>query len=633
MFHKLIILVLITSFNVAIAQSQVTGMLRLNVIDQGIVLSPDQAGGVVYTYDGGGIREAIINKVNDTYYMFYDGAGPNGGLWRACLAKSTDLVNWTKLGKQLNTAKDDFPSGGEYRDLMSASSPWVYYDNGMWYMYYLGCYLVNNGIPSCPYQTLLATSPDITGPWSKTNYKPGKSKSVSFYTIPGSWMSASASPGQVILNPKWTGPSDAVNKKFLMFFSGSGSPDGTFRRSICIARTNDLAMTDDYDTKNPAFWSVDPDPIFPPTNDIENSSIYYEPANSTYFLFTDHIYNNAYTDAVWVYWTKDPEIWDPRNKAVVLDKTNCSWSKGTIGMPSVVKISPTKLALVYDGLKGTGTDHLNRQIGLATLNLPLIPPAMVGPDLGLHKVVNARSSEEDAFWKWGKTFLVDGITNGVGTLGYSSTSNTTPASNEWVEIDLGSDIDFNRVILYPRADMLTPQGTTANFPVDYSIQVKQSNGSYRSLKSITGQNNPNGRAQVFDFVLQNARYVKIDVTKLGEPAKGDIGKYRLQFSEIEINNQDTIRITDIININQNLKTGDKEALQISQTNTGQPVLQINTPGAYLVHIINSTGKVLAEYSGIQTGMITLSKDRLVQGAYFVELMFDGKCQVKKTLLY
>ena len=43
--------------------------------------------------------------------MSYDGAGPNGGLWRAMQASSTDLVNWTKLGKQLNPVVEDYPNG------------------------------------------------------------------------------------------------------------------------------------------------------------------------------------------------------------------------------------------------------------------------------------------------------------------------------------------------------------------------------------------------------------------------------------------------------------------------------------------------------------------------------------------
>lgn len=348
---------------------------RMDAQDQGIVLRPDTSGGALYPWDGGGIREAIINKVGSTYYMFYDGAAPNNGLWRACLASSTDLVHWTKLGKQLNAAIDDYPGGGQYRDLRTGTSPWVYYDNGQWYMYYLGCISDYYGIPSCPYFTLLAKSANITGPWTKENYQAGKSKNVCFYTRPGTWMSDSASPGQVIQNPKWTGPGDPVNKKYLMFFSGSGSPDGTFRRSIGIARTNDLNVTDAYDAASPNFWSVDPNPILPPTDDIENTSIYYEPSNGYYFMFTNHIYNNAYTNACWVYWTTDVESWDPNNKAVVLDSSNCTWAKGAIGMPTVVKVDDTRLALVYDGCEGTDTSHLNRKIGLAYLNLPLVPPS------------------------------------------------------------------------------------------------------------------------------------------------------------------------------------------------------------------------------------------------------------------
>jgi hypothetical protein len=46
-----------------------------------------------------------------------------------------------------------------------------------------------------------------------------------------------------------------------------------------------------------------------------------------------------YTDAVWVYWTKDVTSWDAKNKAVVLDGRNCSWSKKIIGLPSVIKVN------------------------------------------------------------------------------------------------------------------------------------------------------------------------------------------------------------------------------------------------------------------------------------------------------
>ena len=380
MTYKLLILLALTSLDVTFAQSQTPGILRLNAVDQGIVLSPDPVGGAVYTYDGGGIREAIINKVNDSYYMFYDGAGPNGGLWRACLATSTDLVHWTKLGAMLKPGIEEHPSSSnvEYKDWTSATSPWVYNDNGLWYMYYLGSDTENDGIPGFGYNTLLAKSSSISGPWTKLNSETGKSKYVSFITKPNTWLNLTTSPGHVMQNPKWSGEGDMVNKKYLQFISGSGNGDGTVRRSIGIARTNDLGTADAYNALNPNFWSIDANPIVPATEDIENSSIYYEPANGYYFLFTNHIFNNAYTNAVWVYWTKDIDHWNVNDKAVVVDINNNSWAKGAIGMPTVVQKDSSTLALVFDGCVGTSTSHLNREIGLVYLSLPLQIPTSTG---------------------------------------------------------------------------------------------------------------------------------------------------------------------------------------------------------------------------------------------------------------
>ena len=90
--------------------------------DYGVVLEPSREGEPYYEYDGGGIREGIINKVGDTYYLFYDGAATHTGrcnkndperhMWRACLAKSTDLIHWEKLGPRLFCGYDvDHTSG------------------------------------------------------------------------------------------------------------------------------------------------------------------------------------------------------------------------------------------------------------------------------------------------------------------------------------------------------------------------------------------------------------------------------------------------------------------------------------------------------------------------------------------
>ena len=153
-----------------------------------------------------------------------------------------------------------------------------------------------------------------------------------------------------------------------MFFSAA--TDHLIQRTIGIARTRDLDGP----------WVLDPQPILPATEQIENSSLCFEEANRTWFLFTNHvgIGDFEFTDAVWVYWTKDLDRWNPADKAVVLDGSNCSWSKHIIGLPSVVKVTD-RLALFYDGnaeakMPGGIKSHMNRDIGLAWLRLPLTPP-------------------------------------------------------------------------------------------------------------------------------------------------------------------------------------------------------------------------------------------------------------------
>jgi hypothetical protein len=105
--------------------------------------------------------------------------------------------------------------------------------------------------------------------------------------------------------------------------------------------------------------------------------MYFEPENQTWFLFSNHIgldNRSEFTDAIWVYWTKDLNHWNPDAKAVVLDGSNCRWSRKCIGLPSVVKIG-NRLAIFYDAPGNDSTSHMNRDVGLAWLGLPLhLPP-------------------------------------------------------------------------------------------------------------------------------------------------------------------------------------------------------------------------------------------------------------------
>jgi predicted GH43/DUF377 family glycosyl hydrolase len=314
---------------------------RLDAIDQGRVLRHGAGPG---RCDELGAREAIVFEWKGVYYLHYDGAGPRG--WLACLATSADLRKWTRRGPVLDLG----PKGK--MDSASASSPWVYHEGRSWQMFYLGTPNTSPApdlVPAFPYLTMKARSKSPSGPWEK------QYGVVPFATKPGTYFATTASPGQVLKS----GP------EYLMFFSGSVLSRG-IKRTLGIARTKDLDGA----------WTLDAEPIVPLEEQVENSSLYYEQADKTWWLFTNHIGiddRGEYADAVWVYWTHDLAKWDRDAKAVVLDGRNCTWSEDCIGMPSVVRVG-RRLAVFYDAPGGTSVSHMKRDIGLAWLDLPLLPP-------------------------------------------------------------------------------------------------------------------------------------------------------------------------------------------------------------------------------------------------------------------
>ena len=304
--------------------------------------------GIVLRYGDGpdscdiyGAREANVNRVNDTYYLFYDGAGKDG--WRSCLAESKDLKHWVKKGAILKLGKPGT------NDSKSASSPWVIKEGKTWHMFYLGTPHTSpppDRIPSFPYLTMKAKSSSLEGPWIKQyDVTPFSVKKGSFYSV-------TASPGFIV----------KYNGEYLQFFSGASQDSSGTKRTLGIAATKNLDGA----------WTVQNKPIFPITEQVENSSVYYEPGNKTWYLFTNHIGidNNKteYTDAIWVYWSKDIYHWNVNHKAIVLDSTNCTWSKGAIGMPSVIRIG-NRLAVLYDAYEGYSTYHMRRNIGLAWIEI------------------------------------------------------------------------------------------------------------------------------------------------------------------------------------------------------------------------------------------------------------------------
>jgi predicted GH43/DUF377 family glycosyl hydrolase len=318
---------------------------RMDATDHGVVLrygdGPDNC-------DILGARDVWVFEDNGKYYMHYDGSGQDG--WLSSLAVSTDLVNWEKKGPIL-----DFGAPGS-NDSKGACYGVTYKDGDAWHMFYLGTPNTSPApdlIPSFPYLTLKAKSTSPEGPWMKE-------EGVVFELKPGTYYSHTASPGHVVKS----------GDEYIQYFSATTRKPGneSVQRTLGMARTKDLDGP----------WAVDPEPLVPIEEQIENASLYYEKSNKTWFLFTNHIglYGPSepeFTDAIWVYWSKDLNKWDPANKAVVLDGQNCSWSDRCIGLPSVVQMDD-RLAIFYDAPGGDSISHMKRHIGLAWLSLPLSPP-------------------------------------------------------------------------------------------------------------------------------------------------------------------------------------------------------------------------------------------------------------------
>jgi predicted GH43/DUF377 family glycosyl hydrolase len=314
-------------------------VLRLDAVDQGRVL---RHGDGPARCDFYGARDPWIYSSGDTFYLHYDGAGDEG--WLCCLATSHDLLRWTKVGKVIELGESP------QRDCAAAQYGVTYYDGADWHMFYAGARLTTpppDRTPAVPYYTLKARSQSPAGPWVK------QPQVTPFSPEPGTYYQDTTTPGPVV----------RLGQEYLMIFSAAaGDP---LKRTLGIARTRDL--------NGP--WRIDPAPMLPPDEQIENASLYFEPLNNTWFCFTNHVgfVGGEYTDAVWVYWTRDLNVWHPDQKAVVLDGANCTWSFRCIGLPTVLPVG-SRLALIYDAAGGESVSHIHRDLGLAWLQLPLKVP-------------------------------------------------------------------------------------------------------------------------------------------------------------------------------------------------------------------------------------------------------------------
>ena len=326
--------------------------------DQGVLLPHDRSadpdatcttpGGVEFAgaCDALGARDAWLFEAGGRYLLHYDAAGAIG--WLNALATSPDLATWTKHGPilDLGAPGEDDAAGADY------GVPFLD-DDGRWHLFYLGAAQASpppERIPAIPYTTMKAIAEAPTGPWRK---QPGVRP---FDPEPGTWTAETTSPGPILRR----------GDEYVQVVSGAAHYGDTLYRTLGLARTRDLDGT----------WTIEARPILPPTEQIENASLYYEASNQTWFLFTNRVdVSGRFTDAIVVYWSDDPERWSVDRKALVLDGRHSRWSPSVIGLPSVLRVGD-RLAIVYDGLRDRSPSHMGRDIGIAWLDLPLDPAAI-----------------------------------------------------------------------------------------------------------------------------------------------------------------------------------------------------------------------------------------------------------------
>ena len=152
--------------------------------------------------------------------------------------------------------------------------------------------------------------------------------------------------------------------------------------------------------------------------------------------------------------------------------------------------------------------------------------------LNLARLATASASSSHEGDGWSVNDINDGQeTSTSSSLGWSSgDANIGSNHTEWVQQDLGQQLSFNEVDLFPRTDGIN---TGYGFPIDFTIAVSSDGSTWTTVVTKTGVALPRAGAQPFTFDTQTARYIRVTGTNLRANPNDHIS-YRLQFAEMEV---------------------------------------------------------------------------------------------------
>lgn len=120
----------------------------------------------------------------------------------------------------------------------------------------------------------------------------------------------------------------------------------------------------------------------------------------------------------------------------------------------------------------------------------------------------------------------------LSTGGYRSPYVTSADNHEYLILDLGENKLVSGLTLYAGSDR-AQDGNAANFPKDFTIQTSADGVHWSTQVNEKDCVAPIARsAKSFEFPAVGARYIKLDVTELGNPSRGAADKYCMAISEV-----------------------------------------------------------------------------------------------------
>lgn len=143
---------------------------------------------------------------------------------------------------------------------------------------------------------------------------------------------------------------------------------------------------------------------------------------------------------------------------------------------------------IRDGTVKTEDNVNDYRIELAEIGI--VDKSAPGTDLALGGQVTVSDSDSTP-GQWEPQYLTDGrLTTDTAPRGYRSAGR--PQGTSWddlddpvvITIDLGQVRRFDRLLLYPRTDAISPWGETANFPKNFSVRVSTDGSAFTQILKV-----------------------------------------------------------------------------------------------------------------------------------------------------